>query len=276
MKAPPSSFFFQMVRDIMEWNEEWNRSMSMTSRLRLNDGRFWDERATKVASRAFSEEMTRDQLRMIEAASGDRILEIGPGPGRLTIPMARSSSEVTVVDPSCNMLSILQERCRSHGLSNVRMVNSRWEDVDTTRIGRFDKLVSSYSLFMSDVRLQIERMNEVAKDVYLFVPAELRIPVEVQGIMFGGTRVRYTDLEILTNLLLDMGIHPKVQVMEYRMVDGYNTIEEAIEGLLDLYGADDRTMENVRNYIYKNIINIEGKYLMKGAREVGSICWRNG
>ena len=125
----------------MNWNEEWNTSIKMTSRDRLNTGKFWDERICNSAPGHFPDRMTKDQLSIVGPEADQRILEIGPGSGRLTIPMARSSLEVTVVDPSVTMLKLLEERSRSEDISNVRIVNDRWENVDIRAMGRYHSCI---------------------------------------------------------------------------------------------------------------------------------------
>ena len=59
-----------------------------------------------------------------------RVLDIGAGPGTLAIPLAPRVKEVTAVEPGAGMVSILQERAAREGITNIRCIQKRWEDVD--------------------------------------------------------------------------------------------------------------------------------------------------
>jgi 2-polyprenyl-3-methyl-5-hydroxy-6-metoxy-1,4-benzoquinol methylase len=62
-------------------------------------------------------------LRRIGLEPGMRVLDVGCGPGRLTIPLAErvgSSGEVVAFDLQREMLDIVERRARDRGLSNIR------------------------------------------------------------------------------------------------------------------------------------------------------------
>lgn len=53
----------------------------------------------------------------------DRVLEIGPGQGALTIPLARSVEHVIAVEKDTHLLLSLQKRLNRAGISNVTLIN---------------------------------------------------------------------------------------------------------------------------------------------------------
>lgn len=259
----------------MDWAEEWIASIKLTSRDRLNSGAFWDDRASNMKHR-LPDKMTDDQLAIIKPEADQRIIEIGPGNGRLTIPLARSSSEVTVVDPSPLMLRSLMDRSREEGLNNLRCVNDHWEHVDVATFGRCHKLVSSYSLFMYDVGEQMRRMGSVSDAVYLFVPADIRIPFAVQEIMFGRVMVERTDFEILSGIARELGFKPRAYTEEYQEGDGFDSLETAIEYYLEFYNVPESKEEQVAEHL-SSAIRTEGeKFVLSGTRNVGVIWWQKG
>jgi len=84
----------------------------------------------------------REHLRRFVHA-GDRVLDVGAGPGRFTIELARIGAEITVADLSPGQLELNRERVAAEGLAE-RIVErtvadvldlSRWED------GAFDATV---------------------------------------------------------------------------------------------------------------------------------------
>lgn len=64
-------------------------------------------------------------VQRLNARPGMRVLDVGCGPGRLTIPIARTvgpEGEVVAVDVQPGMLRRAEERARSAGLANIRFV----------------------------------------------------------------------------------------------------------------------------------------------------------
>ncbi len=52
-----------------------------------------------------------------------RVLEIGPGLGALTIPVARKTRDVTVVEKDRRLIPLLEQVLESHGIDWVRVMN---------------------------------------------------------------------------------------------------------------------------------------------------------
>ena len=61
--------------------------------------------------------------RRLPIQAGMRVVDVGCGPGRLTLPVARivgEDGEVLAVDVQAEMLAIVERRARREGLDNVR------------------------------------------------------------------------------------------------------------------------------------------------------------
>jgi ubiquinone/menaquinone biosynthesis C-methylase UbiE len=66
--------------------------------------------------------------------AGDRVLEVGAGPGRFTLEMTRAGAEVTVCDLSDVQLQINEQKVREAGLDgNV----TGWHQADVVDLSRF-------------------------------------------------------------------------------------------------------------------------------------------
>jgi len=77
-----------------------------------------------------SERTIRRILTAAGFTSSDRVLEIGPGRGELTIPLARSVHSVVGVEKDENLASILEERAERSGITNIHLVREdilRWK-----------------------------------------------------------------------------------------------------------------------------------------------------
>lgn len=58
------------------------------------------------------------------------VLDVGAGSGRYALALAPRAKEVVAVDPSDDLLMILGRQARRLGLTNIRCVLGRWEDVE--------------------------------------------------------------------------------------------------------------------------------------------------
>ena len=69
-----------------------------------------------------SEERVLEELTALALRPEDRVLEIGPGTGRATVRLARCAARLTVVEQAPAMVTLLRQRLRREGLSNVTVV----------------------------------------------------------------------------------------------------------------------------------------------------------
>ncbi len=83
----------------------------------------WDDHAhmyTKMA--AMEAEYTEHQVNAFPCGSQDTVLDIGCGPGRITVPMAHRAASVTAMDSSEAMLAQCRANCESAGVANVQTI----------------------------------------------------------------------------------------------------------------------------------------------------------
>src|SRR5207247_4691478 len=70
-----------------------------------------------------------------------RLLDVGCGPGILTITLAGQFDEAVGLDPDPEMLAQGARRATQEGIGNVRWVQARAEDIPALGLGRY-KLVT--------------------------------------------------------------------------------------------------------------------------------------
>jgi 16S rRNA (adenine1518-N6/adenine1519-N6)-dimethyltransferase len=87
--------------------------------------------ARKKFGQHFLEPVWASQLvEAIDPAPDDRFLEIGPGHGALTVPLAARVAEITAIEIDPQMVAVLRRRVPS----NVRIVQADFLDVDVQAI----------------------------------------------------------------------------------------------------------------------------------------------
>jgi len=160
---------------LLSWSTLWKMYLLCTPRIVLTKASFWDEIADiEEESKHQVSELTVKQLRKIPVDPESTVLEIGPGTGRLTIPLAKAARKVTVVEPSREMISHLMANAKRNQVDNIVFVNKRWEEVVVGKdLEVHDIVIASFSLFMVNIEEALAKMNEAAKRaVYLAVSAE--------------------------------------------------------------------------------------------------------
>ncbi len=78
-----------------------------------------------------------------------RILEVGAGTGRATLPLTRRGAKIEVVEPSAGMLEILATRLEEAGLSDrCDLRQATFEDVDSAQT--YDVVIAAQSFHWTD------------------------------------------------------------------------------------------------------------------------------
>lgn len=177
-----------------------------------------------------------DQIELIKPRKTDRILDIGSGPGSIAIPAAQIAERITAVEPSGGMCTVLRERAEEENLSNISVIQKRWEDTDikTDLKGPYDIVIASYSLSMADLKKEIQKMNAVCSGrVFLFWfagdftwegdLADLWNKIESKD-FYPGPKA-----DILYGVLYEAGIYPEVTTFPLRIKDVFDSPEKAVE-----------------------------------------------
>lgn len=84
-----------------------------------------EEFAEKMAS-----QYAETVIGLINPSPHDRVLDVGCGPGTLSIPLARIVESVTALDTSEGMLSVLERRAGEERLENIRFVRRFWREAE--------------------------------------------------------------------------------------------------------------------------------------------------
>jgi len=95
------------------------------------------------------------------------LLDVGAGAGRLALPLALRSKHVTAVEASPNMAAILKEQAIGAGISNVTLIEGRWQDADAPVADV--ALCFNVMNFVPDIDAFIRKLDAHAHDRVLVV-----------------------------------------------------------------------------------------------------------
>ncbi len=208
--------------DKIDWNEVWKAKKDRTrARKGVSPQHRWDEvgQARRYAREADASYQVRvaEEMAILPVTPDSRILDIGSGPGPLTLPLAKTAAHVTAVEPAAGMVAVLAERVAQAGLENVDWVEKTWEETDPERDlqGPYDVVLASFSLTMYDIRAALEKMDAASRgSVYLFEfvdgPLWDRMGAAIWEELHGVPYFPGPKADCLWNVLYQMGIYANV------------------------------------------------------------------
>ncbi|SEM77636.1 Methyltransferase domain-containing protein [Syntrophus gentianae] len=191
------------------WFELWRKLVERNSRPRR------DGMVEKYKRHARKKTERPDPLLdfvLKEMNAEDTVLEIGPGTGRWTIPLARTCRSLTAVEPTSAMADMLRENLDNAGLHSVEILSQSWEDASPEM---HDVVICAHGMYGSpDLAAFVRKMERCArKRCYLAVrltPAD-GIMAEL-SLKISGCRHDSPDAVIVYNALYTLGIYANVLV----------------------------------------------------------------
>lgn len=117
----------------------------------------------------------------IMAEPGWRVLDIGAGNGVLSLPLCAIRCDVTAIEPSTGMRSLLYEGAFNRGIDRITVDERRWEDVPYFELQNYDLIIACNSLHLTEMGFgkaveKIFRMNP--KNVFVITelgPPEIKV-----------------------------------------------------------------------------------------------------
>jgi SAM-dependent methyltransferase len=185
----------------IDWNELWKQQMQLyLDSLDKSQEAYWE----KEAAIQFNEFNQQDNWRKgrkiiseLDVRPGDRVLDIGSGPGSVAIPLSSSVKEILAVEPNRHMVDLLKENISGYHVTNISIVEKLWDDIDVCADldAPYDIVLSSFSLGVMDLRDSLEKMIAAAsRDIYIF--------------WFSGTTWHERDRQFVYESILDKPYHP--------------------------------------------------------------------
>jgi SAM-dependent methyltransferase len=210
------------------WAQAWSAARKASGMYKLpNDPRkwkaFWDLVAPAYArrnraDRPLHERVVAHLANRGAVRGGDRVLDIGCGPGTYTLPLARRCRRVTGLDTAPAMLAALSAEARQEGIQDRIDTEVRdWARVP--QAGRFDLVFGALTPAIKDADSLLQ-MNKVSRRHCCLVSfkggyhSELRDSLwrEIMGSDLEGLAF---DIQFPFNLLYHWGYLPELTFFPY-------------------------------------------------------------
>jgi SAM-dependent methyltransferase len=271
----------------IDWNEAWKNPGPDHSKAFVTCLERWSDpgRCKKFDLSAKEDNYRGSQarIRAMDIRPDSRVLDIGAGPGTLAILLSRSVRHVTAIEPAPGMVACLEENIRTGGITNIRVLQKKWEDVDPAvdLNPPYDVVVASYSLGVPDLKDALLKMDAVTgRCAYIFWFADMQSPwrrnyTEIWELLFGVPGRKKNPPNIIFNLLNQLGIYANVEVTKEEHCTRFENIDEAVAdqaaGLKLTTGGQ---VDILKEYLSKKLIVENGACLLKGASYQAKIWWK--
>jgi SAM-dependent methyltransferase len=206
-------------------------------------GNMWDKSADMYNRMAGMEKTyTLNQINAFDTAPTDTVLDIGCGPGRISVPMAQRARSVTSIDSSEKMLDYCRKNAREAGVTNLDARLLDWEKaVVGENLEQHDIVIASRSPGMSDIR----KISSFARK-YAVVIAWANAPniPMIIGDLFKGLdearrlppvrQDRSIGYNVTYNIIYDAGYDPNVRIVTDGFTRDFASREQAYAELWQL------------------------------------------
>jgi len=272
---------------IAYWNDAWV-SAQKANRASGRGRECWEAWDEEADARAYWQRVSaRASGRVDEFLSmigpDWSVLDIGAGPGNLSVPLAAKAARVTAVEPARGMGAVLRENAEARGLANIDIVAKTWDAVDPAAdlAGPYDLVVASYSLGMLDLLESLRKILAVARrEVVLYWHAGPQAwdvdAARLWPLLHGRGFHPIPKADVVFNLLYAMGVYPDVRVIP----SSFRTTFPSMDRAMAEYGArfgvapdDEARNRLLRDYLEAKLIEENGA-LAQRARNTGMrISW---
>jgi 2-polyprenyl-3-methyl-5-hydroxy-6-metoxy-1,4-benzoquinol methylase len=224
----------------IDWGAMWLRESKRYSQRSMSEKEIWDKRANNYdrpdedgTNKLKKDDYISLMLDRIQVRPEWTVLDIGSGPGILSIPLARKAKSVTALDISPVMLEKLRNKAEKAGIESIQCLNSSMQDAFSNRqVVPHDVVVASRSLMVEDLREVLQNIVSLAQQAaYLTLPViHLPFDREVYRIV-GREDKKHPSYVYAYNMLYQMGIRANVEILCSTVTTRYVSTDEAIESL---------------------------------------------
>jgi SAM-dependent methyltransferase len=246
----------------------------------------WDKRENAErydsTSRSEYDDRVRITIACLDITKNSRVLDIGAGPGTLSIPLSPRVKKITAVEPGAGMVEILREHAEREKLHNITCVQKTWEEIDLSSdlTPPFDIVIASLSLTMHDIREALRKMDAAScGSVHLFwfvdMPFWERMYADLWEPLHGSPYHAGPKADCLFGVLYQMGIYPDVTMLPLSKEYRFGSQEEMLGFFRKRFGAGTPEEQKVVDEYVTPMMRTEGNTIViSGNSTFAHVRWR--
>jgi SAM-dependent methyltransferase len=289
--------FFRILRgmelqkkdDINNLTECWKKATDDALNI-ADEGRmaeFWNKRSENYSKNIVKDtrrKRTDEILEFLKESGfnpeGSRVLDIGCGPGTLSLPLSKLGAEVTALDISSGMLKKLKDTVKKESLP-VDVIECSWWTADIDILGfrkDYDLVIASMTPAIRDVE-DFDTMMACSKNLCYYSNflrrGEDRAYREIRSSILGESSVNNMNGMTFPFMYLYLsGYRPSVRINHSEWseeTDWKEAADRAIEFIGRGRDFDDETKKKIMDY-YQNA-SPNGIYRSESDVYTGMIVW---
>jgi len=281
------------------WNELHRRAQQQKAALHSSGDAYWNN---PVNVNRFAKRMRKSadngvlqQILDMGIEKGASVLDIGAGPGSLAVPLAKSGSFVTAVEPSKPMCCALLSYAADEGVevfqggvlpvssslgAGICLIQNRFEDTADFGLKPADYVVSSYSFLFDDGESAVLRMDSLAlSQVHIFwfmIPTSKALGnEELWPLLHGEPYAGEPTADLLFEMISELGIDAQMSVLEPKQNRVYSSYESlSADYQSRLLAVTDRQKDIIAGYLKERCIETDAGFVVPGCTQAAHIWWK--
>lgn len=161
-----------------------------------------------------------------------RVIDVGAGGGRITIPLARRVREVVAVEPSEGMREELRAGIEATGVTNIEIVPRTWSDADVEPADLVFAAHVTYSLSLVEPFLRkLDAYATRAAALVAFEHPAQQVLAPFWKAVYGEERLRLPVRAEVVDVLRELGADPQEIAVDEQPVRPFGMPDEAFVSL---------------------------------------------
>jgi len=149
-----------MHLETIDFNKMYIEQKKKTS-FQAKNKEAWNKKASSMNQHIHNSMYNQNFLNHINLEGINSSLDIGCGPGNLSLLLSKKLKNIYCLDFSNKMLELLQENAKKENCSNIKSFNLSWYD-DWSLLPKADLVIASRSMEVKNMQEALEKLDKQA------------------------------------------------------------------------------------------------------------------